>query len=159
VAQRGNVPWGQDGQETHVGKPHRIRQIESQSDQSKTVPHDKQDMEAGTSEQSDAHQIGSATAPDLRLGSVGLRGQITPEETPSCGKRCAQDSGGRPMVRQKRGHSARFDVHHSNGKDQAERSEYIPKSGKQRKSVTARSTEIRPGARSTPQTPPISVFG
>jgi len=68
-----------------------------------------QDIEAGTSEQSDAHQVSSSTAPDL---------QIAPEETPSCGKHCAQDSGGRPMVRQKRGHSARFEVHHRNGKDQ-----------------------------------------
>jgi len=50
--QRGDVPWGQDGQKTHVGKPHRIRQTESQSDQSKTVLHDKQDIEV-TSEQSD----------------------------------------------------------------------------------------------------------
>jgi len=54
-----------------------------------SVPHDKQDIEAGTSEQSDAHQVGSSTAPDLRLG------QIAPEETPSYGKHCAQDSGGR----------------------------------------------------------------
>jgi len=42
-----------------MGKPHRIRQTESQSDQCKTVPHDKQDIEARTSEQSDADQVGS----------------------------------------------------------------------------------------------------
>jgi len=35
------------------------------------------------------------------------------------------------MVRQKRGHSARFEVHHRNGKDQAERSEDISKSENQ----------------------------
>jgi len=45
VAQRGDVPWGQYGLKTQVGKPHRIRQTESQSDQRKTVPHDKQDIE------------------------------------------------------------------------------------------------------------------
>jgi len=39
-----------------------------------------------------------------------------------------QDSCGRPMVRQKRGYPARFEVHHRNGKDQAEHNEYIPKS-------------------------------
>jgi len=44
VAQRGDVSWGQDGQQTHMGKPHRIRQTESQSDQRKIVPHDKQDI-------------------------------------------------------------------------------------------------------------------
>jgi len=108
------VPWGQDGQKTHVGKPHRIRQTESQSDQSKTVPHDNQDIEAGTLEQSDAYQVGSSTAPDLRLGRVGVRSPIAPEETPSCGKHCVQDSGGRPMVRQKRGHPVRLEVHHRN---------------------------------------------
>jgi len=37
-------------------------------------------------------------------------------------------------------------VHHPNGKDRTERSEDIPKSGKQRKLVTARSSELRPGA-------------
>jgi len=56
------------------------------------------------------------------------------------------------MVRQKRGHLARLEVHHCNGKDQAERIEDIPKSGKHQKSVTARSSELRPGDRSTPQT-------
>jgi len=39
-----------------VGKPRRIRQTEIQSDQSKTVPHEKQDIEVGT------HQIGSSNA-------------------------------------------------------------------------------------------------
>jgi len=120
-----------------VGKPHRIRQTESQSDQSKTVPHDNQDIEASTSEQSNAHQI-------------------APEDTPSCGKHCAQDSGGRAMLRQKGGHPARLEVHHRNGKD---RSEDSPKSGKQRKLVTARSSELGPGARSTPQTTLIRVTG
>jgi len=91
--------------------------------------------------------------------SLGVRGQIAPEETPSCGKHCAQYSDGRPMVRQKRGHPARFEVYHRKGKDQAKRSEDIPKSGKQRKPDTARSSELRPGARSTPQTPPIPVIG
>jgi len=69
----------------------------------------------------------------------------------------AQESGGRPKVHQKRGHPARFEVHHR--KDQAERSEDIPKSGKQQKSVTARSSELRPESRSTPQTTPIPVIG
>jgi len=63
------------------------------------------------------------------------------------------------MVRQKRGHLARLEVYHRNGNDQAERSEDIPKTGKQRKSVTARSSELGPGARSTPQTTPIPVTG
>jgi len=63
------------------------------------------------------------------------------------------------MVRQKPGHPARFEVYHRNGKDQAERSEDFPKGAKQLKSVTARSSELEPRARSTPQTPPIPVFG
>jgi len=60
VRRQGDVPWGQDGPKTHVGKPSRIRRTEGQSDQSKTVPHEKQDIEAGTWEQSDAYQVGSS---------------------------------------------------------------------------------------------------
>jgi len=40
---------------------------------------------------------------------------------------CAQDNGGRPLVRQKRRQTARFEDHHRNGKDQTDRSEDIPK--------------------------------
>jgi len=77
------------------------------------VYHDKQDIEAGTSEQSDAHQVSS---------------------------------------------SSRF-IKSPHGKDQAESSKDIPKSGKQRKSVTARVSELQPGARSTPRTTPIPAIG
>jgi len=59
------------------------------------------------------------------LWLVGIRGQIAPEGTPSCRKHCAQDSGGCPIVHQKRGHPGIFEV--GNGKDQAKRSEDIPK--------------------------------
>jgi len=157
VVQRGDVPWGQDGQKLTWGSHIEYARQKARATGAKLYP--KQDIEAGTSEQSDSHQFSSSNAPDLRLGRVGVRDQIAPIETPSYGKHCAQDSGGRPMVRQKCGHPARHEVYHRNGKDRTKRSEYIPKGGKQRKSVTARSSELRPGARSTPQTTPIPAIG
>jgi len=100
VVQRSDVPGSR-----WTRNSYRIRQTESQSDQSKIVPHNKQNIEASTSEQSDAHQVGSSTT--LTFASA----KLAPEETPSCGKYCAQDSDGR-RDRQKLGHPANFEVHH-----------------------------------------------
>jgi len=54
-----NIEWSNET--TYLGG----KMDKSQSgSQSKTVPHDKQDIEASISEQSDAHQVGSSTAPE-----------------------------------------------------------------------------------------------
>jgi len=66
VAQRGDVPWGQDGQKLTWRSHIEYARQKARATGAKLYP--KQDIEGGTSEQSDSHQFGSSIAPDLRLG-------------------------------------------------------------------------------------------